>query len=195
MNLRKALATTLAIPILTLAACSNNGDNSTTTTNNPSALPSENIAPQLPEKKKIKVGETFNINYPPGNNTDVTITKMTMGEQCHYGTNDYGGENDPSFGKLKQGDKYLQIWAIVNGKQVVNDAGKNWGILKDPEVKTKDGFTTQGGTSTDCKNSTDGYDSWSSTFDSGEKKRVYGAFEIPANAESVTVEDVEVSQK
>lgn len=106
---------------------------------------------------------------------EVTVTEITVGEQCRYGTNDYGGDNDPEFGKLDAGEQYMQVWAEF---AVTSDQEDDWSMMDDPKVIDSSGFTNTTAGSVDCRPSDEGHESWSNPVDAGSKVRVYEAFTV-----------------
>ncbi|MGP9723297.1 hypothetical protein ACT3SZ_04690 [Corynebacterium sp. AOP40-9SA-29] len=117
---------------------------------------------------------------------EVTVTEITVGEQCRYGTNDYGGEGEEDFGKLDDGEQYLQVWAEF---AVTSDDRDDWSMMQDPQIIDADGFTQSTGMSVDCRNSDEGHENWSNPVDAGSKSRMYGSFVIPDDAEHMVLQD------
>ncbi|GAB2515618.1 hypothetical protein CATRI_10595 [Corynebacterium atrinae] len=176
--------------VLALTACSNSEDTATgTITQQPPA--SEEVTTEAAAPQNGEVGNPISIATLPGNDVTLTITEITVGEECRYGTNDYGGESDLEFGKLAPGQQYLQIWADVEVTALDNPQTTNdWIMLRDPDIIDAEGYTQSVEMSVDCRSSDEGHESWSSTVDLGDKMRVYEAFVIPGAVQKVRVHDI-----
>ncbi|WP_411701912.1 hypothetical protein ACLI1R_000650 [Corynebacterium sp. LaCa97] len=131
-----------------------------------------------------EIGDELQLASNPTNDVTLKVTDITLGEECRYGTYDYGDEPHDL-----DGNQYLQVTAEVDAKHVLTDAGGDWITLNDPDILDKDGFTQTTGPAMDCQNADDGHEMWSTTIHSGEKKRIYGAFEVPQGVEKVSIED------
>lgn len=181
----KKLLPILAIPALFLVGCGNNDEPEPQAAPNPET---ESVSPESEESIKgfdydREIGEELQLASNPTNDVILKVTDITLGEECKYGTNDYGEEAYDL-----NGNQYLQVSAEVDAKNVVTDAGGDWIMLNDPEILDADGFTQSTGLAVDCQNADDGHEIWSTDISSGEKQRVYGAFEVPQGVEKVIIE-------
>ncbi|MER0074544.1 hypothetical protein [Corynebacterium sp. KPL3739] len=179
----KKLLPLLALP-LALTACSNDSEPETTpsTEANDVATTSATDANGLDDDREI--GEELQLASNPTNDVTLKVTEMTLGEECKYGTNDYDEEPYDLDGK-----QYLQISAEVNAKNVVTNAGGDWIMLNPPQIMDHDGFTQSTSVGFDCQNANDGHELWDTAIHNGEKKRIYGAFEVPQGVEKVSIEN------
>ena len=174
----------------TLVACTNGEDTATGTITQQPPTSEEVTTGQAPPENG-KINAPANIATLPGNEVLLTLTDITVGEECRYGTNDYGGDSDPEFGKLKEGQQYLQVWADVEVVALDNpQTTSDWIMLEDPDIIDAEGYTPSVGMSTDCRSSDEGHESWSSTVDLGDKMRVYEAFVIPDAVQKVRIHDI-----
>ena len=181
----KKLLPLLTIPALFLVGCGNNDEPEPQAAPNPET---ESVAPAPEESTKgfdydREIGEELQLASNPTNDVILKVTDITLGEECKYGTNDYGEEPYDL-----NGNQYLQVSAEVDAKNVVTDAGGDWIMLNDPEILDSDGFTQSTGLAVDCQNADDGHEIWSTTIDSGQKKRIYGAFEVPQGVTKAIIE-------
>ena len=181
----KKLLPLLTIPALFLVGCDNNDEPEPQAAPNPET---ESVSPESEESTKgfdydREIGEELQLASNPTNDVILKVTDITLGEECKYGTNNYGEEPYDL-----NGNQYLQVSAEVDAKNVVTDAGGDWIMLNDPEILDADGFTQSTGIAVDCQNADDGHEIWSTTIDSGQKKRIYGAFEVPQGATKVVIE-------
>lgn len=180
MNMKKLLPI-LAIPLV-LTACSNDpepqGTSSTESEDTASTPPSE------AQDYDREIGEELQLASNPTNDVALKVTNISLGEECKYGTNNYGDEPYDL-----EGAQYLQIEAEINAKHVLTDVGNDWIMIDDPDILDEDGFTQSALPAVDCRNSDEGHEIWSTTIDSGEKKRIYGAFEVPQGVEKVSIEN------
>nr|DAS81631.1 MAG TPA: TRAF PROTEIN, TRAO PROTEIN, TRAN ADHESION, BACTERIAL SECRETION.5A [Caudoviricetes sp.]DAX90530.1 MAG TPA: TRAF PROTEIN, TRAO PROTEIN, TRAN ADHESION, BACTERIAL SECRETION.5A [Caudoviricetes sp.] len=179
----KKLLPILTIP-LALAACSNDTEPDTTPTTETEAADATSAAPTDGLDYDREIGDELQLASNPTNDVTLKVTDITLGEECRYGTYDYGDEPHDL-----DGNQYLQVTAEVDAKHVLTDAGGDWITLNDPDILDKDGFTQTTGPAMDCQNADDGHEMWSTTIHSGEKKRIYGAFEVPQGVEKVSIED------
>lgn len=182
----KRIAAIVAASMFTLAACSS-GDDVTTITPTSETTPTTS-AVETPAEGTI--GQPFNISVLPGNEVNLTIKEITIGESCRYGTNDYSFNDDPTFGKTPEGKALMQIWADVDVVNVTTSVGNNWIMIKDPVIIDSEGFTQLPEMDIDCKTADDGHELWSSTVDSGTKMRIYGSFIVPEDVSAVNVEGI-----
>lgn len=189
--MKKIAPIALALPLaLMLTACGDdNGD-----TNTEQATQQEQTTTQAPDEgasdenpAATELGQTVNLSQLPGNETNFTLTDMSVGEECRYGTNDYGGEEDPEFGKVPEGKQLLQLWADVDVVHVETSVGNDWIMVEDPIVQDADGYTQTPDMDVDCRPADDGHELWSSTIDSGQKMRIYGSFIIPEGATKIGI--------
>ena len=176
----KKLLPIFAIPLV-LTACSSDPEPQDTPSTEPETAAS--AAPSEAQDHDREIGEELQLASNPTNDVILKVTDISLGEECKYGTNDYGDEPYDL-----EGAQYLQIEAEVDAKNVVTDAGSDWIMLSDPEILDEDGFTQSTGLAVDCQNADDGHEIWSTTINSGEKQRIYGAFEVPQGVEKVTIE-------
>lgn len=181
----KKLLPILAATTLIITGCSSNDEAEPQAAPNPET---ESVSPESEESTKgfdydRGIGEELQLASNPANDVILKVTDITLGEECKYGTNDYGEEPYDL-----NGNQYLQVSAEVDAKNVVTDAGGDWIMLNDPEILDADGFTQSTGLAVDCQNADDGHEIWSTTIDSGQKKRIYGAFEVPQGVTKVVIE-------
>lgn len=185
--MKKLFPIILTIP-LALAACSNDTEpepeSDTTPTTEAEAAETSSAAPTDGLDYDREIGDELQLASNPTNDVVLKVTDITLGEECRYGTYDYGDEPYDLDGK-----QYLQVTAEVDAKHVVTDAGGDWIALNDPDILDKDGFTQTTGPAMDCQNADDGHEMWSTTIHSGEKKRIYGAFEVPQAVEKISIEN------
>ena len=179
----KKLLPLLVLP-LALTACSNDPEPETipsTDADNADTTSAANA--NVPDDNR-EIGEELQLASNPTNDVTLKVTEMTLGEECQYGTNDYDEEPYDLDGK-----QYLQISAEVNAKNVLTDAGGDWIMLNPPQIMGQDGFTQSTSVGFDCQNANDGHELWDTAIHSGEKKRIYGAFEVPQDVEKVKIEN------
>lgn len=180
--MKKLFPIILTIP-LALAACSNDTEQEPDTTPTTEAeVADETSADGLDYDREI--GDELQLASNPTNDVTLKVTDITLGEECKYGTNNYGDEPYDL-----EGAQYLQIEAEINAKHVLTDVGNDWIMIDDPDILDEDGFTQSALPAVDCRNSDEGHEIWSTTIDSGEKKRIYGAFEVPQGVEKVSIEN------
>lgn len=185
MKLRRSAAAIAAIATLTLASCSSDGDDQAGST------PPATETTQEAADRAVEIGDALKLTGPSTNpyDADITIDNLVVSDQCHYGTNDYGGENDPEFGKIADDETYLQVWAELETHSHSNDGTVD---APEPQVVDDEGFTQSAARSTDCRNADDEYQLWGSLVGVGEKVRVYQAFTIPDNAVEMKLDDYRV---
>ncbi|MCX7491514.1 hypothetical protein OS127_03090 [Corynebacterium sp. P6129] len=155
------------------------------------AMPGDNLSALEAEingtgaKTPAKVGETFKYTCHPQVPCDVdfTVTELTLGEACKYGTNDYGGSSDSTFGKLKPGEQYLQM----SGEFIVNSAANGWTMAQEPFVIDADGYTTNASKSIDCRSGSAPLSDWATPVHVEEKAKLYGAWIVPEGITAVTI--------
>ena len=176
----------IPLTALALAACGADSDtNAGTITQEVAAEAAPETTEEAPEA--ATTGDTVNIATQPGNEVTMTITDTQLGGECRYGTNDYGGEYDPDFGKLPEGKQLLQLWADVD---VLTLSDREWIMLNDPDVIDADGYTQMVEMDIDCRNADDGHQAWSSTIDQGDKKRLYGSFVVPEGIQKIRLHNI-----
>lgn len=174
IRFRRSLLAGASAVALTLAACGGGDDDPADDALDSPAVETSQVA----DGKIGEIGETIvaDCSGYMDCQVEVTVTDITLGEQCRYGTNDYGGDNDPEFGKLDAGEQYMQVWAEF---AVTSEQEDDWSMMEDPKVVDTDGFTHTTGGSVDCRDSDEGHESWSNPVDAGSKVRVYEAITVP----------------
>ena len=183
--MKRTLAT-LILSTLALTACGTDSDTNTGTIT-PEVTTEVITETTEAAPETATTGDTVNIATQPGNEVTMTITDTQLGGECRYGTNDYGGEYDPEFGKLPEGKQLLQLWADVD---VFTLADREWIMLNDPDVIDADGYTQMVEMDIDCRDADDGHQAWSSTIDQGDKKRLYGSFVVPEGIQQVRIHGI-----
>ena len=182
---------TALLTAVTLTACSNNEEPEATPANEVTddAVADDTRQDSAENEATKKVGEEIQL-APEGAESDIllTVTDIKLGGECEYGTNDYGGEDDPDFGKVTEGKQLLQVWADVDAKNILTEVGNDWLMLQDPNIVDGDGYTQMPEMDVDCAQADDGHQMWSDTFDSGEKKKLYGSFIVPEDVKQVEIE-------
>ncbi|AJE67484.1 hypothetical protein SB89_07990 [Corynebacterium glutamicum] len=119
---------------------------------------------------------------------EITIAKITIGENCETGIIDFGEESNAD----TTGKQVMQVWGeleVIKGRE-----GQNGESLKvsvdDPKVIDGEGFT-QNTERYHCQQ-IDNYESWVYPVRAGQKARIYGDFLIPEGAKTLLVEDYEI---
>lgn len=182
---------TALLTAVTLTACSNSEEPEATPVNEVAddAVAADTHQDSNENEATKKVGEEIQL-APEGAESDVllTVTDIKLGGECEYGTNDYGGEDDPDFGKVPEGKQLLQVWTDIDAKNILTEVGNDWLMLQDPNIVDGDGYTQMTEMDVDCRQADDGHQMWSDTFNSGEKKKLYGSFIVPEDVKQVEVE-------
>lgn len=186
MTIRRTALAAVAAGALALTACGNDDQDNGFEPADPANA--SQAAADAENASIGKIGETITDDCSGYMDcqVEVTVTEITVGEQCRYGTNDYGGEGEEDFGKLEDGDQYLQVWADF---AVTSDTPDDWSMMHDPQIIDADGYTQSTGMSVDCRNSDDGHEIWSTTVDAGSKSKIYGSFVIPEGSDKMVLQD------
>lgn len=150
----------------------------------PQAPPTTTSEEETSTPTSIALNEPVNIATLPQSEVLFTVTDAQLGGECRYGTNDYGGESDPGFGKIPEGKQALQLWAEVD-VQALQD--RDWMMLRDPEIVDPEGFVQHPEMDVDCRTSDEGHVIWSDTVNEGDKKRMYGSWVVPENIDKVRI--------
>lgn len=177
----------LTIPLL-LAGCS---DATTTTDLTPSDSSTETTTETTTaraEPSLAEIGDPIPVTcYWDDCIGEVTITDITVGEECRYGVSDYGeGYNDDT-----EGREILQLWgefSLTKGRVGNNGEELNASVEDPSSVIDAEGFI-QTPQSYQCKSADDGHEYWDKPLDPGQKTRIYGAFSVPAGSTAIIVED------
>lgn len=162
----RTLAAITAATALTLAACGSD-DQPPQATSTPSLE-------TTPPTQAAQVGDTLKIRCADYNpcDADLHLTEATLNDQCQFG--DYGY---PEFA-LKDGELNLHISAEFSVSSV---QGNDWTMAPDPEIVDSAGFTKTVGVSAFCESDRQ-RSGWADPVDVGEKKLLYDAYVVPADA-------------
>ncbi|MBK4150820.1 hypothetical protein [Corynebacterium macginleyi] len=178
----KKLLPILAIP-LALTACSNDAEPDNTPSTEAKASETTSAAPTESAEEEREIGEELQLGSNASDDVTFKVTDITLGEECKYGTHNYADQPYDL-----EGAQYLQITAEVDAKKVASDGGKDSVQLEDPEFSDEDGYTQPALPAVDCRDADDGHETWTTTINNGEKKRIYGAYEVPQGLKQITID-------
>lgn len=182
--MRRLSALLLMLPLF-LAACSDTEDSIQSGVTAPEATTSM-VAPVT-----AQIGDPIEVtcfwNDCIG---EVTLTDMTVAEECRYGVADYG----EGYNQAIDGKEILQLWGEFSlAKGRVGQNGEELNVsLDDPTAAIDAEGFKQTPTRYQCQSADDGHESWSTVLTAGQKARIYGDFLIPEGATVIVIEGREI---
>ena len=182
MKTRNAILAISTIPLLALGACSEDAEetpikpNEITNQEQFDAYQSQQA--QKTEETKVdpaKVGETYTWDCTQNSPCEmkIKVTEITPVIPCPYGSySDTPGE---------PGKKYVLMKGELEGIKT-----ENFHNVSNFEQINKEGFTESIIDGASCMNPPG--ESWGTDIHQGEKKQVSGVFELPSDAEKISIE-------
>ena len=184
---RISLMVTAALS-LGLVACST-GNNTNSADGTITAVADPAPSSEAPAEENAEGGDDVTLNEPfeisslEDNDVFMSITEISLGEECKFGK--YSPESNSD--NVGEGDKYLQILAEVDVQKLDNPLSGGMAFLEDPDFVDSEGFTATAPAAYDCQ-SGEGYENWLKPTNPGDKSRRYGAFTIPSDTTEIRIE-------
>lgn len=181
---RYALAIVTAAS-LGLVACSSSDEPKSNTAGTITAAEStsENQESSEDEDKAGELNKPLRISTLSDNDVFMTIKEISLGKECRFGADN----PEYSFDKLNEDQQYLQILAEIDVQKLDNPASGNEVYLDYPKAVDGDGFAKEAELGIDCHEG-EGYESWSTSTELGDKSRRYGAFIVPKGVTEVRIQ-------
>lgn len=179
---RTALALTATLS-LSLVACNSGSDSSEGGTITPAeGTPTTEAGSS--EGDQVQFNEPFEISQMDDNDVFMSISEITVGEDCRFGTYvpDYRSD------QLGEDLQYLQVFAEVDVQKLDNPQSGGVVYLESPKTVDSEGFAKEADPAFDCQ-AADGYEDWFVPTDPGDKSRRYGAFIVPRGITEVRIEN------
>lgn len=130
-----------------------------------------------PQDETIRVGEGYIVSTSDGTEVDVTVHEFSVDEGCRYG-------QDARFAEKTEDSRIVQLTIDVE-----NLGGETY-FIDELESLSAEGYTQPVETAHRwCDEPDDGASSWwsSSLIDNGQKRLLYGAFEVQPDAEQLVL--------
>ncbi|WP_454978968.1 hypothetical protein [Corynebacterium propinquum] len=181
--MRQKILAPLVSCVLLVSACSDSEEaKPASVTAAESAIPTGTNG-NVPKDKAGKLNEPMEISSLPDNDVFLTVSDITVGEDCAHGVWDEEFRLD----ELGDGKQYVQVFAEVDVQRLDNPQSSIV-YLSSPKVVDKEGYTLEPEISVDCKSYDDGTDSWFDPTEPGDKTRRYGAFIVPQGISEIRIE-------
>ncbi|AIT62293.1 hypothetical protein [Corynebacterium doosanense] len=193
--MKKSLASTLAFATsIALVACGDSTDMASATTSAPTSaatsaadgVTDNSVVPGEPAV--AAVGDTIQLATKDGGIVELTITDLTLGEECRYEPGTVEENIDPEFNRPTPGEQYLQVWGELDTTQLPTGTGSGEISLANPQYTDASTTPHSAEPATECGGSTEGHQPWTAPVKNGEKQSLYGAFVVPKVIDTVAIE-------